>query len=171
MKADQLVTDIEASRTGEEGAADNLYPSKFFRHDVVVIAPNGGKQTPCHPRYCASDSATSELAAVLSEERGFNCTPLFGGGPPNVNPLGGGWAYSDKVGWIKITLVAGDPRAKPPVAEVAMLLNAGLVLDYFNHGIPSRNALNNAEAEIRMDLFYQGFVPDAPDIQAILAQK
>ncbi len=168
MKADQLKDDIEASRSGDEGSADYLYPSKFFRHDVKVIAP-GGKETSCHPRYCASDAATSELAAVLSEERGFNCTPLFGGGPPNVNPIGAGWTYTDTVGWLKFTLVAGDPRKK--VEEVAMLLNAGLVLDYFNHGIPALNALNNAEAEIRWDLFNGGYVPDAPDIKAILAQK
>ncbi len=169
MKASQLKDDIEAARSTEEGTAENLYPSRFFRHDVRVIAPTG-QSTPCHPRYCASDEAMIELAAVLTEERGFNASPLFGGGPPNTNPIGGNWKYSDNVGWLKITLQPANFKLQPPAEEVAMKLNGGLVLDYFNHGIPAIHALNNAEAEIRWELFNQGFTKDAPDIAAILAQ-
>ncbi len=145
MTANDLVAQIEAARKGpEQNVQTWLYPSAFFHPDIFVIAPNGAP-TRVHPRECAQDLATVKLAAVLSSA-GMACVPLKGKGfPSEVN---GGESFTGKVGWLQITYLNG-----------VLLENAGLVLDFFNHGISGANALANAMRDIAWDAFVVGMGP------------
>lgn len=159
--AETLIADLAASRVGaEENTLDAVWPSKIYRRDVTVIAPDG-RATMVNPKYCLTDFATQELIAALAE-RGLNCSVMEGGGPPNnvLDALQFGWHYSDVVNWLAIIFPRG-----------ALNINAGIVYDYFAHGLVqgAKYALNNAEWECRTGAFTAG-VGEAFDAAAIFAQ-
>ncbi len=155
INAQTLAAEIEAARTGPEGSPERLYPTAFFNHSVYVIAPTG-QRTQVNPRYCARDLATAKLAAVLSQN-GLRCEPLNGRGWPDPNGgiIRAGWQYTSKVGWLKLSYPDG-----------ALLENAGLVLDFFNHGIIWTAALHNALMDIQWDAFTVGLLPNPPSSEA-----
>lgn len=152
MKADQLVSAIEDNRDGNEQSPNHYFPPDFFRHDVTVN--RGAISTPVNPRYCATDKGTAMLSAVITEELGFSCMPLDGGGPPNSRGFTPtfGWTYSGNVGFIRITMPGGT-----------LDLDAGMVLDNFVHGYPPAYALHRANLELLWDLFEKGLVDTPPD--------
>lgn len=147
MTAAQLVAMIEATRVNMTTPSELLYPSVFFRHDIFVVAPEG-QQSWTNPKFCARDLITAQLCQVL-QIAGLNCVPLPGRGNPSPSsqPLGGGWSYTDKAGWLSITFAKG-----------VLLANAGSILDFFNHGYPPALALSNAVGDLLLDAADNGLV-------------
>jgi hypothetical protein len=157
--AEQLISDLAAAREGAaEGTLDNVWPSKIYRQDVTVIAPDK-RSTMVNPKFCLTDAATEALMGALAT-RGLSSTVKEGGVPPNANgmQLGGSHSYSDSVNGIVVSFDGGD-----------LTINAGVVYDYLAHGYPAAYALNGAEFEVRAGAFAAGVGPEV-DVAAIYAQ-
>lgn len=129
------------------------FPPEYFDTTVVVNQPDGST-TPRNPRYCATDLGADKLVGVLVEAGipakksvghalGWEFVPTHkdddGNDVPNdaADPKAyglGGFSDSKLVPYIDL----GD----------GLVSNAGLMLDYFNHGLNGEAAVRNLLADI-----------------------
>src|SRR5215813_3989458 len=129
MTSEVLAKKVNAARVAEFGddSSQTQWPSAYFRYDIYTIAPNGA-QTPRAPKYCATEDGGGEICDVITGELKpckITKAPAMG--------LGAGWQDSDTVPWCEFE--------KSPKVSV----NAGLLLDYYNHGYPPNRARNSCE--------------------------
>jgi len=121
-----------------------VFPSIYFNPNVVVIQPDGST-TPRAPRYCSTNLGATSLLQLFSQDSpengGYICVNIVLGSAMNFSGLGGGFNDSELVPYLIFDTVVSTAESKP--------LNAALLLDYFNHGIPPANALANAILEIK----------------------
>lgn len=171
-------------------------PDSVFRKNVFVKFPDG-RTSQKSPSICATPSAAEAISSVLAEAGSPNSVlydgfadspykPLFttnDKGEEVLNTMGGGIAQVDE---------DGDPTGVPyllfpvqPKAEDGKfpgpVINAGILLSYFNHGVPSEEGegpdvnaetnaalaanvfLKNAKKEIAWETYNQGFTDIAPE--------
>ena len=131
--ADQLSRDMTAARESEFPGDQpaEVFPSLFFDYSDKNIDPIGG-QTPRGPKLCATLYGATRVAAVLG------ATSIVMGNPAIFTGLNGSFSDTLLVPWLIFT--KGTVQSPP--------INAGLLLDYFNHGAPWSTALASAQAEV-----------------------
>lgn len=134
----QLVTDARNAQFPGEQTTEQ-FPSVFFNYDVNSIAPNGQK-TSRAPRYCATNYGAARISDVLTASgRGMACSVFLA---PAI-PMAGAFIDDQPVPWCQFQK-DGDPDFGP---FTGVKINAGLLLDYFNHGYPPNRALNSCQLE------------------------
>lgn len=121
MDATQLSKDLEAAGLVEFGPNPpaEVFPSAYFNHTVRVIAPDGSSQ-PRAPKNCATALAASQLAEILG------ASSVVMGNAVIFSGLLDSWSDSELVPYFVFTDSKDGSVSKP--------VNAGLLLDYFNHG-------------------------------------
>jgi hypothetical protein len=141
------------------------WPSKYFRYDVTVTAPDGST-TPRAPKYCATDHGGVSIERVLLNDLPQYPCKLRRYPPMQIT---GGWSDSDVVPW-----AAFEEESSPDGSYTKMVVgvNCGLLLDYFNHGWPPSRARNSCELEIYDAYVAAGMKPPLTEDQrqAIMAQ-
>ena len=167
MTSKELTDKINAARLAEFGPdiTSERFPAAYFRSDVVTYAPDG-TPTPRAPRYCATYSGAGELQSVVRDDLGIfvAMTEL-----PAMELLGG-WSDSENVPWLIFEYV--DDPANPGQKMIGVKVNAGNLLDYYNHGYPPNRARNSCELEIYDAYVAAGLKPElsASERQAIMAK-
>ncbi len=128
MTPQQLSDDLRAASLAEFGDTGvSMYPSTYFNHDVKVIAPNGST-TPRAPKYCATPFSATQLAGI------FKPQAIVLGNAANFTGLLQSWSDSELVPYLQFK---------------NGVVNAGLLLDYFNHGFPIGQVMESCLAEIK----------------------
>ena len=142
MTAKELCDDLGAARVDQFGTGDQpteVLPSFYFNYDVRSIDPQGG-ETQRSPRYCATNLGATALAALLSADS------IVLGNAMVFQGLGGGFSDNQAVPWL--IFKNSDGTASKPI-------NAGVLLDYFNHAsypattMEAEQALNKAIFEVK----------------------
>ncbi len=119
--------------------SQEMFPAKYFDYSVQVIAPDG-TVTPRAPKYCATSLGATQMASIFSADSpqngGFVCNGIVLGNAINFTGLLDSWNDNKLVPYLSF-------GAKGPY------VNAGLLLDYFNHGWPWARALEYAQSEVK----------------------
>jgi hypothetical protein len=145
MTPQELSDAINAATTEEFGPGPwdtEKFPMAYFNYGVFTIAPNG-QTTQRAPKYCATALGASQIASLFVGQPGpiqFNGIVLaeamvFTG-------LVAGWSDNQLVPWLEFVQGTGKKMTTGHV-------NAGVLLDYFNHGLPAATAMNNVVAEVK----------------------
>ena len=109
-----------------------------YETDVFITEPDGTK-VPVNPIYCATEPTQT---FIFGECQFLGFIPeLFMDNPFGGN-MGGGFAASKQVPWIKIT---------NPETGVQTIANVGVLSDYWNptHGYPFTYAQNKFWADLK----------------------
>lgn len=146
MFASELADEIRSAREAEfPGVTEQRFPSKFFNPNIFVKQPGGFAPTPRNPRYCATNYGAACLASVLYSQRGLECLV----------------SLAPAMGWTE--LKSGPFEDSEPVPyltfrpyfeftsglEFTVRINAGSLLDFFNHNYPAiQVALNSVHADV-----------------------
>lgn len=143
MDATQLSKDLEAAVIEQFGDAlpAEALPQKYFNYGVFSIDPRG-QLTQRSPRYCATAFGASALAIALQGE-GESIGNVLLGNAINFTGLFGSFSDTELVPYLQF-LDSNGHVGKP--------INAGLLLDYFNHGSSPgqvKSGLANALNEIK----------------------
>jgi len=142
MTPQELSDKIKESTIAEFGPGPwdtEKFPMAYFNYGVFVLAPNG-VSTQRAPKYCATALGASQVASLFVGQSGpiqFNGIILaeamvFTG-------LLSGWSDNQLVPWLEFVQQNGKKGH----------VNAGVLLDYFNHGLPGDTAMRNAVAEVK----------------------
>ena len=177
MKADQLAQEIQEARIEEfgEDQGTERFPAKYFNSGVYVTAPDG-RTTPRNPRYCATDFGAAEIANVLSASGRAHLMCSSGEKRPAMPGWSetntGAWKDSETVPYLRFRVDVGktqDPESGPYTGP---LVNAALLLDYFNHGYPASRALNSCQLEVWDQFAAAGLIEELSEEErnAIMAQ-
>ncbi len=167
MDALQLSQEIQDAVAQEfpdwQPGDEAVYPSKYFDHGVFFTMPDGEIQDR-HPRYCATDYGAARLADVLTSSGRLHMTCASG----KTDYALPGVADNKTVPYLQFATDT-DPDAGPFTGPLS---NAGLLLDYFNHGYPPVRALNSCQADVTRAFGDAGLIPppSQADIDAIMAQ-
>ncbi len=113
-----------------------VFPSKFFDHGDKTISPDGRVQAR-GPKNCATPYGAARLVQVLGPAK------VLMGNPGIFDGLAGSFGDTNLVPWLVFT----GSRADSPPSE-GRPINAGTLLDFFNHGYPGKQARHDAEVEI-----------------------
>ncbi len=167
MDANQLTQDLNAARDAEFGPDQDheQFPSSYFDYNVFVTAPDG-QTTKRAPRYCATDKGAAEISNVLSScGRAHMACQVYHA--PAMH-LAGGWSDNKEVPWLRFAKDTDDQVNGPYTGPG---INCGLMLDYFNHGIPGVKALNSCQLEVLDAYVEAGLIEaDSYDRGTIMAQ-
>ena len=146
ITAAQLSQDLQAAVLEQFGPGDQpaeVFPSKYFNYDVKSIDPAGG-QTQRAPKYCATNLGATALASLFStdgpDNGGYVAWDIVLGNAMVFEGLGGSFSDTQLVPWL-VFQSKGGKSSKP--------VNAGTLLDYFNHGLPPAQALTNSQFEVK----------------------
>lgn len=153
-RAQKLTDDLTQSRNDQFGEGTYGCPNKFFNPNVFVIAPDG-RPTQRNPKYCATNLGATALVKVFAEAFGalnlvmgltLKAAMAFSGwGEGEDNPLvAHNWTESEAVPFIAFYSIAPDGTK-----AVVGSLNAGLMLDLFNHGYPVEQPLRELARELK----------------------
>jgi len=166
MNADELSQLVQDARIAQFGPDDGTerFPDSLFNSGVVVVAPNGQKSWRS-PRDCATNYGAARISDVLTSDNmmAFPCTLILDW----VLQQSGGFHDSEPVPYC---IFSKDRLPDGPFDGPR--INAGILLDYFNHGIPSNKARNGCQLEV-MDAFAAaGLIDPLTDEQrqAVMAQ-
>ena len=156
ITAQELTDALTTARNAEYGNGVYGFPSQFFNLNVWVTQP-GGTTVQRSPRYCATQYGAEQVAEVLS---GRGLVAKLVQAPAMGYEAKGGFSDSEQVPYL---VFAGDYEG----AKV----NAAILLDCFNHGIPGVKGLNNAQLEVfRVAAEAAGREVAQTEVEAILAQ-
>jgi hypothetical protein len=141
MTAKELCDNLGAAKLAQFGPGDEpaeVFPSLYFNYGVFSIDPQGGK-TQRAPKYCATNLGATELSNLLGPSRiVLGNAMVFAG-------LGGSFSDTEAVPWIIV--IDGTKESTP--------INAGVLLDYFNHAsypctqMEADQALGKAQFEVK----------------------
>lgn len=120
----QLVTSARETQFGTDITTEQ-WPAEFFRYDVVTTAPNG-QTTPRAPKYCATNEGGAYINNTLNAS---GRVPLSTVILAPAIALAGGFSDSDNVPWLQFQ----TPIENGTTSFSGPTINAGLLLDYFNH--------------------------------------
>ena len=141
MTPQELSDAINAATVAEFGPGpwdSEKFPQAYFNYSVFAVAPNGA-QTQRAPKYCATMLGASQLASLfIGQSNPIKFSDIVLAEAMVFTGLLSGWSDTQLVPWLEFEDAAGQ------LAHV----NAGILLDYFNHGIPAGIAMRNAVSEI-----------------------
>lgn len=141
MTPEELSDAIKAATTDEFGPGPwdtEKFPMAYFNYNVFTVAPDG-TQTQRAPKYCATALGASQIASLFVGQSGpiqFNAIVL--GEAMVFLGLTGGWSDTELVPWLEFVDAAGQKGH----------VNAGVLLDYFNHGYPAGITMHNVVSEV-----------------------
>lgn len=116
---------------GDTGS--EMFPDVFFKHDVFTVAPNGVR-TQRAPKYCATTYGANMLASFLNPMNIVLRNAINAGGIKEFTD-------TEPVPYLAFASLSSEK-------DVTGLVNAGALLDYFNHGYPVKDVMESVNAEI-----------------------
>ena len=146
MTAKELCDDLGAAKLEQFGPGDEpaeVFPSKYFNYDVRSIDPQGGR-TQRAPKYCATNLGATSLALLLGADS------IVLGNAMVFSGLGGSFSDTQAVPWLIFPKDGDDGKR-----VLSQPVNAGVLLDYFNHAsypctqLEADQALAKAQFEVK----------------------
>lgn len=144
MNAQQLTDAITTARQDHFG--DNFgYPPEFFDDGVTVTEEITKTVAVRSPMYCATSDGGQQISDVISGALGFSNQivlrpALFFGGWTQLNMHG--FFDNKEVPYLLFKSQGDSDTFTGPQ------VNAGILLQYFNHGSPAARALDAVAMEI-----------------------
>ncbi len=170
MFASELAEEIRNAREAEfPGVTEQRFPSKFFNPNIFVKQPGGFAPTPRNPRYCATNYGAACLANVLYSQRGLTCLVALAPAMGWAELRSGPFEDSEPVPYLVFGPTGGLALGS---GSLAVRVNAGPLLDFFNHNYPVIKALNEVHADILRTALESVKTPEAEitaQIQVIMA--
>lgn len=120
MTSKELCDALGAAKLDQFGPGDQpaeVFPSLYFNYNVMSIDPQGG-QTQRAPKYCATNLGATSVALLLGADSIVLGNAIVFAG------LGGSFSDTQAVPWL---------IRKNPAGVAGKPVNAGVLLDYFNH--------------------------------------
>ena len=169
MKFPVLVSMVDAARADEfpnwEQGQPQVFPARFFQHDVAIVAPNG-QITYRAAEYCATNLGAGLISQVIREE-----------GPVRYPDLGAS-SYKAQIVFGSAQMAAGDDQVHYHDSEQVPYLQffktgdnehdgpytgpkimAGTLLDYANQNSSSPKFINGAISDVVRAFIDAGLYP------------
>ncbi len=123
----------EASLAQFGDTGSEMFPEGWFNHNVWTVAPTG-QRTQRAPKYCATTFGAAALASFLNPIAIVLRNAINAGGIAEFKD-------TEPVPYLAFAPI-------PDEKSVKGLVNAGTLLDYFNHGYPVDKVMKDVQAEI-----------------------
>lgn len=127
----------EASLAQFGDTGTEMFPEGWFNHNVWTVAPDGTR-TRRAPKYCATTMGAAALASFLNPRQLVLRNAINAGGIKDFTD-------TEPVPYLAFASLSSEK-------DVTGLVNAGTLLDYFNHGYPVKDVMESVNAEIKGSL-------------------
>ena len=156
MTAAQLSQNMQSAVLDQFGPdqSQEMFPFKYFNHNVKVIAPNG-MMTPRAPAYCATLFGANELKSFFTADNpdagGLVCTGIAFGNAVLYGGLLDSWNDTEAVPYLAFGPPVNVPDGRGGFVQTPSgpFVNAAQLLGYFNHGWSPLQAAAYAVAEVK----------------------